>query len=296
MKSAMNGIGRRLVDLVRQADLLHPPLVHHGDAVRHDQRLFLVVGDEERGQTRAGAASGAPPAASARAACGRARRTARRAAAAAAETRWRGRAPRAAAGRPRAACGRRSAMPRELDHLQGFGHPLGDLRLCHAPHGQRIGDVAGDAHMREQGIVLEHHADVALRRIEIGDVRAVDQDAARIRRLEAGDDLEQRRLARAAGAKDGDELAGATREAHVGEGHHLAETLARPFDVEAARLRCHTWVGSLLMRTGHACRAMAASHRGAAEITLWTASTCSSARPFPRRSWSTIPGRAKAAS
>ena len=43
-------VGRPLVDLGRRGDLLDRALVHHGDAVGHDQRLFLVVGDEDRGQ------------------------------------------------------------------------------------------------------------------------------------------------------------------------------------------------------------------------------------------------------
>ena len=43
--------GRRLViDLARRADLLDPAVVHDGDAVGELQRLFLVVGDEDRGQ------------------------------------------------------------------------------------------------------------------------------------------------------------------------------------------------------------------------------------------------------
>ena len=35
-----------LVDLLRRADLLDPPLVHHHHAVGDFQRLLLVVGDE----------------------------------------------------------------------------------------------------------------------------------------------------------------------------------------------------------------------------------------------------------
>ena len=37
-----------LVDVGRIADLLDAPGVHHGDAVRHDERLALVVRDEHR--------------------------------------------------------------------------------------------------------------------------------------------------------------------------------------------------------------------------------------------------------
>ena len=40
---------RLLVDLRRPADLLDTARVHHGDAIRHDERLALVVRDEHRG-------------------------------------------------------------------------------------------------------------------------------------------------------------------------------------------------------------------------------------------------------
>ena len=49
-------------------------------------------------------------------------------------------------------------------HLHGVQHLEGLLapRLPgHAPRGQPIGDVLGDAHMREQRVVLEHDADLA---------------------------------------------------------------------------------------------------------------------------------------
>ena len=44
--------GRLLVDLLRRAHLLDLALVHHHDAVGHLQRLFLVVGDEDRGDVQ----------------------------------------------------------------------------------------------------------------------------------------------------------------------------------------------------------------------------------------------------
>ena len=83
----------------------------------------------------------------------------------------------------------------ELDHLQGLPDPLGDLAFAHAPHGKRIADVTGNVQMRKQGVVLKHHADIAPRRIEVGEVRTIDPDAPKVRGLEAGDHLQQRRLA-----------------------------------------------------------------------------------------------------
>ena len=44
---------RRVVDFARRPDLLDRAVVHHDDAVGHRQRLFLVVGDEDRGDAEA---------------------------------------------------------------------------------------------------------------------------------------------------------------------------------------------------------------------------------------------------
>ena len=38
-----------MVDLVRRADLLDSPVVHHGDAVGDFERFFLIVRDEDAG-------------------------------------------------------------------------------------------------------------------------------------------------------------------------------------------------------------------------------------------------------
>jgi len=42
-------VGRPVIEFVRRARLRHPAAAHHGDAVRHDERFFLVVGHIERG-------------------------------------------------------------------------------------------------------------------------------------------------------------------------------------------------------------------------------------------------------
>jgi hypothetical protein len=53
----------------------------------------------------------------------------------------------------------------------------------------------------EGGVVLEHEADLAPLRRHAGRVLALDLHRARIGLLEAGDDPQQRRLARAARAE-----------------------------------------------------------------------------------------------
>ena len=90
---------RRAVDLVGRADLLDAAVAQHHDAVGQLQRLFLVVGDEQRGLpgllVQAGATSGAVR----RGPWHRARRTVRRAAARSDRSPARAPARRAASGR-----------------------------------------------------------------------------------------------------------------------------------------------------------------------------------------------------
>jgi hypothetical protein len=94
-------------------------------------------------------------------------------------------------------------------------HPHARLRPADAAHAQRESDVLGHAHVREQRIALEHHADVALVRRQDRDVAPADGDRARRRRLESGDRHEDGGLATAARPEQRDELAGADVEVHL---------------------------------------------------------------------------------
>ena len=53
------------------------------------------------------------------------------------------------------------AVAGELDERQGLGHPPRDLRPVHALHAQAEAHVLGDGAVREERVVLEHHADAA---------------------------------------------------------------------------------------------------------------------------------------
>ena len=91
------------------------------------------------------------------------------------------------------------------------GEHLGDPRVAGGPvealHPQPEGDVAGDVAVWEQLLVLEHHADPAAMRRHAGDVDPVETDRARGDRDEAGDGAQQRALAAARRAEQGDDLA-----------------------------------------------------------------------------------------
>src|SRR5204863_9747344 len=89
-----------------------------------------------------------------------------------------------------AACGR----ARDVAHAEGKQH------------------VLQYRHMRKQRVGLEDQADITRLGGRVGDVAAADKDAAAGWPVEAGDQREERRLARAARPENGDELALRDRE------------------------------------------------------------------------------------
>ena len=86
-------------------------------------------------------------------------------------------------------------------------HALGDLAGAEVPRFERERKVLAHRHVREQGVVLEHHADVALARRHVLHRLAVDADGAAAGRLEAGQHHEAGGLAGAGGAEQRQELA-----------------------------------------------------------------------------------------
>jgi len=82
--------------------------------------------------------------------------------------------------------------------------------------------------MRIQGVVLEHHGDVAPRRIQIRHVATVHQDLAGGRSLEARPQAQQRRLAAARSADDDRHLAVGKREVDAVRHIDRPELLRRP--------------------------------------------------------------------
>ena len=103
--------------------------------------------------------------------------------------------------------------------------------------------------MRKQRVVLEHHVDRALVRQHMGDVLAVEQDAALVRRLEAGEHSQQRGLAAAAGAEQREKLAGPDVERQPVHRAEIAEFLADALDAEQRRMS----------RRGRPCRSAGVS-------------------------------------
>ncbi|MGY3407375.1 hypothetical protein ACVWZV_003488 [Bradyrhizobium sp. GM5.1] len=123
----------------------------------------------------------------------------------------------------------------KTDHRKRRAHLIRPGRLRQPSRAQGKGNILADAHMREQRVVLEHDADIALVRRHPGDVAAAEQDRSARWQDEAAEDAEQRRLAGAGGAEQGDELAGGDIEGHVVEGANGTIGLARGSDLDAFR-------------------------------------------------------------
>ncbi|MCY1355821.1 hypothetical protein D9M69_422570 [compost metagenome] len=86
-------------------------------------------------------------------------------------------------------------------------------------------DVVPDAAPRVQRGILEHHD---ARGIGVGDGRAVLQDLARRGLVQAGDEPQQRGLAAAAGAEQGDEFTGRDAEVDIVEDLQALVAMAEP--------------------------------------------------------------------
>ena len=121
----------------------------------------------------------------------------------------------------------------DLQDLGGAPHRRFDLGLRTAGHLQPEAHVLRDVHVRIERVVLEHHRDAAIGRLEMRDVAVVDDHAAGGDRLEPGDDPEQRRLPAARRPDHDDELAGLDREAHALDGAEGAVVLGDVVDDEA---------------------------------------------------------------
>ena len=95
----------------------------------------------------------------------------------------------------------------QADEREQLGRSCLDHVRRVAAHPQAERDVAEDVAMREERVILEHEADAAPMRRNAGQVDPVEQDAAGVGHLQAGDHAQQGRLPGAARAEHGDDLA-----------------------------------------------------------------------------------------
>ena len=82
-----------------------------------------------------------------------------------------------------------------------------DLVLAETCKLERESEILRDRHLGIERVVLEHHGDVALFRLELVHDATVDRDFARGDRFQAGDHSQQGRFAAARRTHEDDELA-----------------------------------------------------------------------------------------
>ncbi|MPL94881.1 hypothetical protein SDC9_41040 [bioreactor metagenome] len=239
---------RPLVKLVRRGKLLDPAVVEHRDAVRHGQCLALIVGDIDHGdakpfvqrldlelhvlaqllvegaerfvhQHQLGVEDQGPG-----------ERDALLLAA-------------------RHLCGATVGELAHLHHVEGARHFRLALGFGHAPHLERKGQVLGHRHMREKRVVLEHHADPALVRRKMVDVRPAEAYFAVRGGFESRQHHQAGCLARAGRAEHGQEFAFADREVEVL--HHQSFAVVALLDVIEYD---ETFVGRCSRQIGLPCR------------------------------------------
>ena len=109
----------------------------------------------------------------------------------------------------------------EGNQRQHLGHGLLDLGLGDLLFPQGEGHVFKHVQMREQGVALEYGVDVALMGRQAVDVLPHKDNVAAVRGLKTADDAQQRRLAAARRAQQGDKLVVIDVEVDVVE-HDLA--------------------------------------------------------------------------
>ena len=222
---------RRLIQLARGCDLLETAVVHHADPVGHRHRLLLVVGDDDEGHAE-------PPlqlhqfelGAFAQLLVERGQglveqqhpRTARQ------RARQRHALPLAAGKLVRLAL-LQALEFYQRDHL---GDADVDLGTRHLRALQPERDIVPHRKMRKQRVVLEHHVDRALVRQHLRDIGAVQQDAAFVRRLEAGQHPQQRGLAAAARTEQREKFAAPDIERQAVHRPQRAELLHHRIDAQ----------------------------------------------------------------
>ena len=217
------------VNVADAAGLFHLALVHEHELVGKLERLVLVVGDEQGGDVQL-LVQAAEPAAQLLAHLGieRAERLVEQQHARLDRERARKRdALSLAAGELR---GVTLGLPIELHEFQELVHAAANFGLGRplpsAFDTQPEGDILEHGEVAEQRVVLEHEADLALTHVRVRGVLAIDDDLARIRKVEPGDDAQERRLSAPRRAEQRHELAGGDVDAHPVERDEAAEGLA----------------------------------------------------------------------
>ncbi len=232
------GRSRPVIDVVGRADLFDLALAHDDDAVGKLQRFLLVVSDEDGGVAGA-IVKLAQPAAQFLADLGIER-------AEGFVEQQDARLDRHGAGQCHTlalAAGKlvRIALfePRKLDHIEEVRDALADLGLGRAAGGganlQAEADVLGHRHMPEQGVMLEHEADIAILHGMMRGIFRAEEDLAVGWKIQPCDQPQERRLAGTGRTKQRDQFAGRDFQRHVVQRGEAVEFLADIVDANFHR-------------------------------------------------------------
>src|SRR6185503_9853651 len=214
--------GRRLlVDIERIADLLDLAAVHDHQNIGQRHRLELVMGDVDR--CRGEAALQFPdldPHRDAQLGIEVRQRFVEQ------EHLW---LPHDGAAHRHALALAAGQLPRlALQHRAEFENPRGfldarlDLGFGHAAVAQAVGHVVVNGHVRVERVVLEHHRDIAIGRLDLVDDATADVDLTAGDGLQACDHAQQRGLAAAGRPDQHAELAVADVEIDALDGFEAA--------------------------------------------------------------------------
>ena len=120
----------------------------------------------------------------------------------------------------------------QLDQRQRIAHAGLDLGLGNAAGAHAVSHVLRHRHMREQGIVLKHDADLSTVRRHLGDQIAVDEKLSLIGLQKARNQVQKRGLAAAGRAQQGQELSLADLQPDGLQRGGLAEGLGDTVDLD----------------------------------------------------------------
>ncbi len=111
----------------------------------------------------------------------------------------------------------------ELHQIERLADPFLFFRRRNLPHPKTEADIVGDAHVRKQGVVLEHHADFALFHRHVLDRPVADPHRALVGEDETGNRPQQGRLAAARRPQQPEELTVRKGQRYVVERRQRAE-------------------------------------------------------------------------
>ena len=138
----------------------------------------------------------------------------------------------------------------EPDHRERLADTAGFLGLADLRLPQAVADVAGDVHVREERVVLEHRVDVAPVRRDARDRLSGEQDLALGRLLEAGDHPQRRGLAAAGWSEEAVELAARDAQVHAVDGGDGPEPLRDVDDLDVRAGRIGRGTDALVLEAG----------------------------------------------